>query len=131
MALYEYAFDTILSKYTPLFDEELISKQASANVEIETPPFVIYPNPTSNFINIKLSSGELEGEILDFLKHYDIDCTIIEINIYDINSRLVNMGKYNYDALISIDVGEYSSGTYIVEIRSCWGRVIQTKVIKI
>ena len=129
--LYEYAFDTILSKYTPLFDEELISKQASANVEIETPPFVIYPNPTSNFINIKLSSGELEGEILDFLKHYDIDCTIIEINIYDINSRLVNMGKYNYDALISIDVGEYSSGTYIVEIRSCWGRVIQTKVIKI
>lgn len=39
--------------------------------------------------------------------------------------------RYKYDTLISIDVSEYTSGTYMVEIRSCWNRVIQTKVVKI
>lgn len=40
--LYEYAFDTILPKYTPLFEDELFSKQASAIDKNEPAPFIKY-----------------------------------------------------------------------------------------
>ena len=35
ITLYEYAFDTLIPEYTPLFEEEMFSKQASANNDSE------------------------------------------------------------------------------------------------
>ena len=46
--LYEYAFDTIIPEYTPIYEEEMSSKQASANNDSEESLFIIYPNPTRN-----------------------------------------------------------------------------------
>ncbi len=97
----------------------------------EFSPYTIYPNPTSNFINIELDSNELNDGIIDFLERYGVesikDCEAIQINIYDINSRLLSTGKYKYDQPININVSEYPSGTYMVEIRSCYNKIIQTK----
>ena len=133
--LYEYAFDTILPKYTPLFEDDLPSKTTMDETISEFYPYAIYPNPTSDFIDIELDSNELNDGIIDFLKRYRIenikDCEAIQVNIYDINSRLLSTGKYKYDQPININVSEYPSGTYMVEIRSCYNKIIQTKVVKI
>ncbi|MBO4873911.1 MAG: right-handed parallel beta-helix repeat-containing protein [Bacteroidales bacterium] len=133
--LYEYAFDTILPKYTPLFEDELQSKTAMDENISEIYPYAIYPNPTSDFINIELASNILNDEIIEFLKHYGFenidDCATIEVNIYDVNSRLIRTGEYKYDALISIDVSKYISGTYLVQIKSCYNNLIQTKIVKL
>ena len=133
--LYEYAFDTILPKYTPLFEDELQSKTAMDETISEFYPYAIYPNPTSDFINIELASNILDDDIIEFLKHYGFenidDCATIEVNIYDINSRLVSTDKYNYDTPVSICVRDYTSGTYLVEIKGCYDNVMQTKIVKL
>lgn len=133
--LYEYAFDTILPKYTPLFEDDLPSKTTMDETISEFYPYAIYPNPTSDFINIELASNVLDDDIIEFLKQYGIenieDCAKIEVNIYDINSRLLCTGKYKYDTHITINVSEYLSGTYMIEIKSCYDKVMQTKIVKI
>lgn len=133
--LYEYAFDTILPKYTPLFEDDLTSKTTMDETISEFYPYAIYPNPTSDFINIELASNVLDDDIIEFLKHYGFenidDCATIEVNIYDINSRLVSTGKYNYDTPVSICVRDYTSGTYLVEIKGCYDNVMQTKIVKL
>lgn len=133
--LYEYAFDTILPKYTPLFEDDLPSKTTMDETISEFYPYAIYPNPTSDFINIELASNVLDDDIIEFLKQYGIenieDCEKIEVNIYDINSRLVSTGKYNYDTSVSICVRDYTSGTYLVEIKGCYNNVMQTKIVKL
>ena len=133
--LYEYAFDTILPKYTPLFDEELSPKTTQTKISTIKSTYVIYPNPTRDFINIEIDKNEIDNDLIEFYKLYGIDnienCETIQVNIYDINSRLVNSGKYKYDLPININVREYSSGTYLVEIKSCNNYAIQTKVVKL
>ena len=133
--LYEYAFDTILPEYTPLFEDELSPKMSKKETAPEFYPYAIYPNPTNDFINIELASNIINDEIIEFLKHYGFenidDCATIEVNIYDINSRLVSTGKYNYDTPVSICVRDYTSGTYLVEIKGCYDNVMQTKIVKL
>ena len=115
--------------------EVITSKSTKADAIPEFSPYAIYPNPTSDFINIELASNVLDDDIIEFLKHYGInnieDCETIQINIFDVNSRLVNIGKYKYDTLISIDVKNYPSGTYLVEIKGCYDNVMQTKIVKL
>lgn len=134
-ALYEYAFDTIIPEYTPIYEDEFTAKSTKTETAPDIYPYVIYPNPTSDFINIELASNVLDDDIIEFLKHYGInnieDCETIQINIFDVNSRLVNTGKYKYDTLISIDVKNYPSGTYLVEIKGCYDNVMQTKIVKL
>ena len=134
-ALYEYAFDTLIPEYTPIYEEVFTTKSTKTETAPEIYPYAIYPNPTSDFINIELAGNVFDDDIIEFLKHYGInnfeDCETIQINIFDVNSRLVSTGKYKYDTLISIDVSEYTSGTYMVEIRSCFNDVMQTKVVKL
>ena len=134
-ALYEYAFDTLVPEYTPIYEEVITSKSTKADAIPGFSPYAIYPNPTSDFINIELASNILDDDIIEFLKHYGIEnieeCATIQVNIYDINSRLLSSGKYNYDKLISINVSEYTSGTYLVEIKGCYDNVMQAKVVKL
>lgn len=134
-ALYEYAFDTLVPEYTPIYEKEITSKSTNTDAVPELSPYAIYPNPTSDFINIELASNILDDDIIEFLKHYGMtkieDCESIEINIFDVNSRLVSTGKYKYDTLISIDVKSYPSGTYLVEIKGCYDNVMQTKIVKL
>ena len=133
--LYEYAFDTIIPEYTPIYEEEFTAKSTKTETAPDIYPYAIYPNPTSDFINIELASNVLDDDIIEFLKRYGIenieDCTTIQVNIYDVNSRLVSSDRYNYDKLICINVSDYTPGTYLVEIKGCYDNVVQTKVIKL
>lgn len=133
--LYEYAFDTLLPKNTPLFEDELFSKQTSDTDKIEQFPFIIYPNPTHNFISIEPSQNELNDDIIEFMKRYGMEnienCETIQVNIYDISSHLLYSSLFNYSETISIDIHNYVPGTYIVEIKSCFNSVLQSKIIKI
>ena len=134
-ALYEYAFDTLVPEYTPIYEEVITQKSSKAVETAEIYPYAIYPNPTCDFINIELASNVLDDDIIEFLKHYGInnieDCETIQINIFDVNSRLISTGKYKYDNLVSIDVSEWTPGTYMVEIRSCYNDVMQTIFVKL
>ena len=135
MALYEYAFDTILPKYTPLFEDELFSKQASATDKNEPAPFVIYPNPTNNFINIEPYYNELNDDIVEFFKQYSMEnvenCEKIQVDIYDITSHLTYSNSFNFLKPISIDVQDYIPGTYIIEIKNCFDKIVLRKIVKI
>ncbi|MBR6067471.1 MAG: hypothetical protein IKP45_06685 [Bacteroidales bacterium] len=133
--LYEYAFDTILPKYTPLFEDELFTKQASATDKNEPAPFIIYPNPTNNLINIEPYYNELNDDIVEFFKQYGMEnvenCEKIQVDIYDITSHLIYSNSFNFSETISIDVQNYIPGTYVIEIKSCFKSVLQSKIIKI
>lgn len=133
--LYEYAFDTIIPEYTPIYEEEMSSKQASANNDSEESLFIIYPNPTRNLINIEPSHKELNEDIIEFLKRYGMgnieNCETIYVNIYNISSHLLYSRPFNYSEPISIDIHNYVPGTYIVEIKSCLNSVLQSKIVKI
>jgi hypothetical protein len=133
--MYEYAFDTILPEYTPIYEEEITTKSTKTEVAADFYPYAIYPNPTNDFINIELDCNGLNDDIIEFIKQYGIeninDCETIQVNIYDINSRILCTGKYKYDIPIIIDVSEYLPGTYMVEIKSCYEDVLQAKIIKL
>ena len=135
ITLYEYAFDTLIPEYTPLFEDEITQKSSKTEATAEIYPYAIYPNPTNDFINIELASNVLDDDIIEFLKRYGMekieDCASIEINIFDVNSRLVSTGKYNYDELIRINVSDYTSGSYLVEIKGCYDNLMQAKVVKL
>ena len=137
--LYERFADGEFLEYTPLPEVSISSKFVNIVENPDISPFMpwlsAYPNPTSDFINIELASNVLDDDIIEFLKHYGFenidDCATIEVNIYDINSRLVSTGKYNYDTPVSICVRDYTSGTYLVEIKGCYDNVMQTKIVKL
>lgn len=133
--LYEYAYDTVLPKYTPLFEDELFLKQANTTDKNEPAPFIIYPNPTNNFINIEPYYNELNDDIVEFFKQYGMEnvenCKKIQVDIYDITSHLIYSNSFNFLEPISIDVQDYIPGTYLIEIRSCFKSVLQSKIIKI
>jgi hypothetical protein len=135
ITLYEYAFDTLIPEYTPLFEDEITQKSSKTEATAEIYPYAIYPNPTNDFINIELASNVLDDDIIEFLKRYGMekieDCENIEINIFDVNSRLVSTGKYKYDELIRINVSDYTSGSYLVEIKGCYDNLMQAKVVKL
>ena len=133
--LYEYTFDTILPKYTPLFEEEISSKTAKFEPISENYPYAIYPNPTHNLISIEPSQNELNDDIIEFMKRYGMEnienCETIQVNIYDISSHLLYSNPFNYSETISIDIHNYVPGTYIVEIKNCLNSVLQSKSVKI
>ena len=132
--LYEYAFDTLLPKYTPLFEEEMASKFVNNKNETENFPFIVYPNPTDNCINISFDKEKYTEDIIEFLEHYNMgfleNCEELTINIYNVESKLIDTYFYKYSDNINIDISNYISGTYILEIEGCYGSVYKTKIIK-
>ncbi len=47
--LYEYAFDTIIPEYTPIYEEEFAAKSTKTETAPEIYPYAIYPNPTNDY----------------------------------------------------------------------------------
>ena len=133
MALYEYAFDTILSKYTPLFEDDLPSKTTMDETISEFSPYAIYPNPTSDFINIELDSKELNDGIIEFLEHYGMqnieDCENVIVSIWDDYGRLLHTQNFNYNDNITLNIENFMPGAYLVEIMSCFAEIFSTIVI--
>jgi hypothetical protein len=64
---------------------------------------LIYPNPAKDFIQLKLISEQLYME---------------EINVYSIQGSLLSTIKVNSSNEANINLNQYSSGIYLVQVRS-------------
>lgn len=78
--------------------------------EFETPSVVIFPNPTTNYIQISKNEN------------------ILNVELYDYNGRQV-LNVKNFTEIISLE--NFSNGVYILKIQLENGSFIQEKIIKI
>ena len=136
--LYEYAFDTILPKYTPDFEDILTPKNLIAeqeSLEINSDLFEIYPNPTSDYVNVRLNTDVYTEDVKEYFSNYGTkygtECLRLSINLYDINSRLLESKNYYIDEEIKLNLKNYISGTYLIEIRNCFDKIVLRKIVKI
>ncbi|MBQ6276059.1 MAG: hypothetical protein IJK62_05065 [Bacteroidales bacterium] len=136
--LYEYAFDTILPKYTPDFENIITPKNLVTEqepLEINSDLFEIYPNPTSDYVNIRLNADVYTDDVKDYFSNYGTkygtECLKLNINLYDINSRLLESKNYYIDEEIKLNFKNYISGTYLIEIRNCFDKIVLRKIVKI
>jgi len=91
----------------------LIVEQSTLGVaESQNSFFSIYPNPAKDVLNIKLKQTNSE---------------IPDINVYDLNGRLVLQPKLNENA---INVQSLSAGTYIIVLKNLDGGKYSQKFIK-
>lgn len=136
--LYEYAFDTILPKYTPEFEDVITPKKVMTeeiNNDIFSDLFDIYPNPTSDDVYIKINANFYSEEVMEYFSTYGIgygpECLIIRLNLYDIEGHLLYSDNRYIDENMSINLKDYVSGTYMLEIRNCFDKVVLKKIIKL
>lgn len=136
--LYEYAFDTILPKYTPDFEDILTPKNLIIEqepIEVNSNLFEVYPNPTSDYVNVRLNADVYTDDVKEYFSNYGTnygtECLRLSINLYDINSRLLESKNYYIDEEININLKDYISGTYIIEIKNCFDKVVVRKIVKI
>ena len=136
--LYEYAFDTILPKYTPDFEDILAPKNLISEeefLEINSDLFEIYPNPTSDYVNVRLNADVYTDDVKEYFNNYGTkygtECLKLSISLYDINSRLLEIKNCYIDKEININLKDYVSGTYIIEIKNCFDKVVVRKIVKI
>ena len=89
------------------------------NNELSTPEnqisqLQLFPNPTENTINLKLSNQKIQ-----------------EIVIYDLQGRVIFQEHTDGNSNNSqIDVSDFSNGVYIVQVMSTHGNVSSSKFIK-
>lgn len=96
---------------------ELIDKfnyQPNTSVPLENPKEIIYPNPTSGFVNIPLNC---------------INSSRYEI--YNTSGRLINSNEITNTAnnLLTIDFSQYPAGMYSVKVY-CGKQISQYQVLK-
>jgi hypothetical protein len=71
----------------------------------------LYPNPTSDFVNIKSKDG-----------------TINAVQVFDMNGKLVKTVRHHSDK-VQFSIQEFPSGTYLVTAMTDKG-MITSKIIK-
>lgn len=134
MTLYKFAFDTILPDYTPMFEDVIAPKSKSVEAPQLPNIFTVYPNPTTGLVTVIIDRDDINDEIIEFLEHYGMqdieDCENVTVSILDINGRMLQTQEFNYEEEITLNIGDYVPGAYIVEIRSCFSDVFSTKIIK-
>ena len=134
MTLYKFAFDTILPDYTPMFEDVIAPKSKSAEAPQLPNIFTLYPNPTTGLVTVIIDRNEINDEMIEFLEHYGMqdieDCENVTVSILDSNGRMLQTQEFNYEEEITLNIGNYVPGAYIVEIRSCFSDVFSTKIIK-
>ena len=134
MTLYKFAFDTILPDYTPMFEDVIAPKSKSVEAPQLPNIFTVYPNPTTGLVTVIIDRDDINDEIIEFLEHYGMqdieDCENVTVSILDINGRMLQTQEFNYEEEITLNIGDYVPGAYLVEIRSCFSDVFSTKIIK-
>jgi hypothetical protein len=89
------------------------------NNELSTPESQIsqlqlFPNPTENTLNLKLSNQPIQ-----------------EIVVFDLQGRVIfQENKSGASSNSQIDVSDFSNGVYIIQVMSTHGNVSSSKFIK-
>lgn len=99
-----YAFNTSDNKVIIINDSTLSTTEIETNNKLS-----IYPNPTTDFLNI------------------NSEIAISELKISDINGRIINNLQFIDDKL---NVGELQKGIYFIKITDINGNISTEKIIK-
>ncbi len=95
---------TLTSTWSPLFPFSMPSCKSEENTSLNQQTFElsVYPNPTTNFINIEMSGENIAGPIL----------------IYDVQGRLVKEIALEGENpnLIQADISDLINGVYIINV---------------
>ena len=96
-------------------EEEVLASSRSIVQEkttiITTDLYAVYPNPTSNYVNIEAKEGSLVGGT---------------VSIMDMTGRALYTASMN-GGIYKLDMSGYDSGTYVLWIQS--GDVVVTKKV--
>ncbi len=126
--VYTYAhvtvYDTLdVYNYVAVYDtthlsttDTLIVYQTTTNVNgnIIKSEISLYPNPASNYINVKIINGNV-------IENYNI-------KLYNTLGELFFDSQLTSD-LLTIDISSYSKGTYILTLTNNWEQRIATKYV--
>ncbi len=94
-----------------LYDKQYFEVSGTLGIETEELSKIsIYPNPTSNVVNIKLP----------------IHITIESIEVIDINGRLI---FHSQESLSKIDCSSFSNGVYLLQLKTSSG-ALSKRIIK-
>lgn len=113
-ATYQIALEGVAKYGYGLDVDNLIVKSgtlSTSEVDKQKSTFKLYPNPTSDFINIKSEKR------------------ISEISIFDLAGKRINQIKEDNNE-VKIPVHQLPSGTYIIQIKSTEGILNSQKFIK-
>ncbi len=75
---------------------------------------VLYPNPSRNFLNVKLSS---------------FDKKIKNIRIIDVNGRIINEYAPEHTSSIKLNTNNLENGVYLIQITTTDNKVLRNKRI--
>ena len=75
---------------------------------------VLYPNPTKNFLNVKLSS---------------FDKKIKNIRIIDVNGRIINEYTPEHTSSLKLNTNNLENGVYLIQITTTDNKVLRNKRI--
>jgi len=126
-------------EYTPMPVEVINPKRMSnqANVEdLFKPQFNIYPNPTEGILQVEYNFETLQREGMDLLLQvlgYPVqpDCENGKLNIYTSEGRLLkSVAMKDLKGSKTIDLSEYTSGVYLIELNDCYGNNNSIKITK-
>jgi endoglucanase len=95
---------------TTITDSESLSID---NAVLDT-KIVLYPNPSSNYLNVKLSSSDKK------IKH---------IRIIDINNRIINKYAPKHTNSIKLNTNNLENGIYLIQITTSENEVLSYKKI--
>jgi len=131
--LYEYATDSITEHYTPLFIDEVQPRFLKAE-DTESPSlFNIYPNPTSGIVNIEFNAN-MDENLMSFCEKYGVstifDCEKMNIEVYDVNSRLIMYLESNIQEPLQIDLSNYPQSEYTIRMIDCHNGQATFKIVK-
>jgi len=80
--------------------------------DIEPTTASVYPNPSSDLVNISLDKGEL-----------------LKIELYSMTGRLL-FKQYLNSSTYTLNIGDYPSGSYLVRVFNQNNDVTNTKIVK-
>ena len=138
--LYEKYADGIFLEYTPLPEIAISNKSMIVSKEPDTTLFVpyvtIYPNPTDGMVfveyNFEYSKENGIEFLLDVLGKSHVDnCNNGALNIYSSDSKILFTRQLFQSSGISVvDLSNYPTGTYIIEIHDCIGNATSVKIVR-
>ena len=113
---------TITASSTGNLQEEIIISQLQSNIGISNDNgFKVYPNPTSNQLNIDVN--------LDF---DDEDYTVLTLQMYDLMGRMVSKGHYDFaEGRFSHDLVNLNTGMYILILSNAEGEQLLAQKIQV
>src|SRR5690606_37836811 len=108
------SYSGVIIKYDNIRLSAVPNRPAFANVnEWISSKFNVYPNPTTNVVNITNSENML----------------VNQITIYDVTGKQLSTKNFNNETEIQLNVENLASGTYLLHLQTNQGMAVK-KLIK-